>query len=202
VLFDVAVGAYPSAVAVDDQTGHLFVGDALNSLVLMLSARTGALLGKTYLGSKPQAMVVMSQMSMVFVAGIPAIPGISGSSSLAALDARTGQLLQEVPLNHFPVAMIGDDVDRMLMLDMGSAVLAMSATGSGTPRTYPVLGARFTTQGMAIDQRTGHLFVVNTDNSNSIETSSGLDVLTQWIPWLGAKSRAPYGSLNEIATAG
>jgi hypothetical protein len=144
----------------------------------------------------------MGRLSAVFVAGVPAVPGVSGLSGVTVLDARTGLPLRELPLDQSPLAMIGDESDARLLLDMGSTVLSMSATGAGDAKAYPVLGNRITGEGMAIDQRTGHLFVVNTDDSNSATATSGLDILTRWIPWLSSRRHAPYSSVNEIATAG
>lgn len=201
-VFDVAIGGYPAAIAVDERTGRLFAGDALNSLVVLLDARTGAVLGRIRLASNPLAMVVMSSMSRVFVAGVPAIPGGAGTARVTVLDARSGRLLADLPLGQSPLSMIGDEHHGTLLMDVGNAVLAMSVAGAARVRSYPVLGARYTPQGMAVDQRTGHLFVVNTDSSNGGSTASGLDVLSRWIPWLPSRSHVPYGSLNEIATAG
>ena len=202
VLFDVTAGGYPSTIAVDDQTGRVFLGDATNSSIAVLSSATGALLGRTRLPSNPQSLVVMDRLSALFVAGVPAVPGVSGISGVAVLDARTGRLLRELPLSQSPLAMIGDELHARLLLDMGSTVLSMSATGSGDAKAYPVLGSRITGEGMAVDQRTGHLFVVNTDDSNGATATSGLDVITRWIPWLSSKRHVPYSSVNEIATTG
>ncbi len=196
VLFDVRVSGYPSTIDVDEQTGRVFVGDALHAQVSTLDARTGATLGRAQLASSPEAFVVLNGLAKVFVA---CVPSISGSSGVAVLDARTGQLLQEMPLSQNPANMIGDDRNDTLLLDVGNAVLAVRVADPSVVRTYPVLGARFTAQGMAIDRRTGHLFVVNTDNSNDSATTSGFDVLGRWIPWLRSRTLAPYGSLNEFA---
>ena len=199
LIFDVSASGYPCAIAVDEQTGRVFVADPLNAEVTMLSARTGAVLLRTHMASIPDALVVMSNLGKVFVESNPTAASICGPGCVTVLDARTGLVAAEAPLDQSPEAMIGDDHSDTLLIDVGSAVLAMSASNPAHIRSFPVLGARVTAESMAVDWKTGHLFVVNADNSNSIDATSGLDALSRWIPWLHSRSRAPFGSLNEFA---
>src|SRR5579871_982574 len=75
VLNTVAVDGYPVALAVDEQTGRVFVAGYGSDVVSLLDAQTGLVLGTTRLGTAfaagADALAVDAQTGRVFVADGP-----------------------------------------------------------------------------------------------------------------------------------
>jgi YVTN family beta-propeller protein len=169
----------PRAVAVSARSGRAFVasGDSL----ILLDARSGAVLravptGIGTLAGNPVAVAVDERLSRVFVANV-SLPDANSpwDNSLVLLNARTGDVLGNLPLDAPPVAVAVDTRTERVFLatagprrsgrasDPGSVSVLDARTG--VVRRTITLGR--SPQAIALDTRTGRAFVV-TGSSNTV----------------------------------
>jgi YVTN family beta-propeller protein len=90
LLRTVVPGALPSALAVDERSGHVFVTNSGDDTVSVLDARSGVMLRRVGLDGVPQALAVDAPAQRVFV-GTNGPPG-----RLLVLDSWTGRRLHSV----------------------------------------------------------------------------------------------------------
>jgi YVTN family beta-propeller protein len=200
LLHATPIGGYPAALAVDAMSRRIFVANGDDATVRMLDARTGVLLHTAHVPSSPVAMTVVAAAGRIVVASSLGAAGSGASGSVSVLDATTGQLLATTPMDGSPLAILPDERSRDALIDINTAILDVDATTGATIRSLPVRGMRVTGQAMAIDERTGHIFVVNTDDSNATHHGSILDWARQWLPFMRG-SASPYGSVDEYEAA-
>jgi DNA-binding beta-propeller fold protein YncE len=135
LLRTVTIGVAPIALAVDEQTGRLFVanagsmdlqGDYLGGGgISILDSRTAAVLRTVPAAQSPRALAVDAQSGQLFVAtcGSPTTPG-----SLLVLDARSGALRRTLPLGVCPTALAVDQQrGRLVVADAGGVVMPAPA---------------------------------------------------------------------------
>src|SRR5262249_436906 len=85
VLHSVRVGTDVADLAVDEQTGRVFVADPDDGTVSLLDARSGAELASVAVSGDPQHVAVDARTGRVFVASDDATGGY-----ITVLDARSG----------------------------------------------------------------------------------------------------------------
>jgi len=155
------VGAHVSPVAVDSQTGRIFVADQSNepSAVSVLDAVSGRVVGMTTAGRFPVKVVVDEMTGRAFV--------LNGfDNSVTVLDARTGTLLRTSVIGASVHDMAIDTVTGRLYVTTAAGITLLDATSGAVLRTVAV--------GMqpgivAINAHTGQVIITNTGrNSVSI----------------------------------
>lgn len=150
----VTVGDLPQLMAVDAQTGRVFVVTVrsdLSARVGVLDARSGRLLHTVAVGSSVGSIAADEGTGHVFI--------VTGNGYVTILDARSGQRLGAVPVGGVlsdiviaaPMhhAFIGDESGTVHMLD--------TATGAVLRH---VKVCRTSAVAQAIDERRGRVFVV------------------------------------------
>jgi YVTN family beta-propeller protein len=174
----------PRAVAVATRTERAFVasGDSL----IVLDARSGAVLravptGIGTLAGNPVAVAVDARLSQVLVAN-QSLPDAASpwDNSLVLLNARTGDVLGNLPLDAPPVAVAVDArTERVFLATTGPR----RSGRAGDPGSVSVLDARTgavrrtitlgrSPRAIALDTRTGRAFVV-TGGSNIVAILDG-----------------------------
>lgn len=148
------------ALAVDEGAGRVFVTTFADDTVSALDARSGALLRTTWVGPHPAAIAVDRRARRVFIAntGILDRQGrYRGGGSVSVLDARSGMLLQTIPIGQSPGALAVDTRrNRVFVLDRAGLLLLDARTGA-ILRTVALRGTPTT---VAVDERTGRVFVL------------------------------------------
>lgn len=155
------------ALAVDTTTHHVFVavrGDVGQpSVVQMLDSASGARLATVRVGDRASAVAIDARQGYVFVAN-------EGDGTVSMLDARRGALLRTMHVGGEPVALAVDaHAARVAVVSVaplwgtthmsGGGMVSLLDTRSGRLlRRVPVGDGSST---LAIDARTGRLFVVN-----------------------------------------
>ncbi len=176
-----AATAPPVAVALDDQTRHVFVAASQGRSVYMVDARTGAVLRRVAIPgfAVPVALAVDPATRRAFVIGLGPATGKgnpigAGPGSVAVLDTGTGALLATVGVGVGPHA-VAIDVQRGrvfvvnagavdvrpgrqgVVLDAGSVSVLDARSGA----VRATLSVGLTPESIAIDERTARAFVVN-----------------------------------------
>jgi YVTN family beta-propeller protein len=169
----------PRAVAVAARAGRAFVasGDSL----LLLDARSGAVLravptGIGTLAGNPVAVAIDERLSRVFVANV-SLPDAASpwDNSLVLLNARTGDVLGNLPLAAPPVAVAIDArTERVFLATAGprrsgraSDPGSMSVLDARTGVVRRTITLGWSPRAIALDTRTGRAFVV-TGGSNTV----------------------------------
>jgi YVTN family beta-propeller protein len=115
-----------NGLALDEQTGRVFVADSPYNTVSVLSAATGRLLRTISVGPHPRAMAVDSQARLVLLAneGNTDSNGTwTGSGSVSVLDARSGSVLRTIVVGIDPIAVSVDARSgRAFIINAGGAV--------------------------------------------------------------------------------
>lgn len=169
-----------SAIAVDDQTGHVFVTSPDDDSVYMLDARSGAVLATNLVARSPSAVAVGVHSGRVFVAssGVKFCTGASPcGSGLSVLDARSGAVLSIQRLSTSPLAVAVDErSERLLMINGTSdnngysigimSISVLDARTGAVIRTVPV-AANLNPATIAVDERHGRVFVTSQGSTDS-----------------------------------
>lgn len=169
-LRTVTVGAFPTALAVDARTGHLFVvnNGHVNQpgSVSILDVATGRLLRTVTVGSDPTALTVDARHGHVFVTNL----GSATTGMLDVLDARSARVVSTLTLR--PSASARGAISTALDGVAGRLVVAVtSRRGPGgssvsifdtaSLRRLIVVNAGLTPiAALAVDERTHHAFVL------------------------------------------
>jgi len=223
VVRSVPVGKTPQALAVDPNTGRVFVANGDSNTVSVLDARTGAVIRTTPVGQTPQAVAVDRVTGRAFVVNsssntVSVLAASTGrvvrtvavgkepvdvatdevshrafvisdvADTVSVLDTRTGAVIRSVRVGAAPRDLAVDPgVNRVFVLDSGTAapnatdvprnpVSMLDARTGAVLRTFLVGQIGMVTPGgLAVDDRTHHLFVANSDSNNvmMVDTRTG-----------------------------
>jgi hypothetical protein len=164
VIARTAVGRTPSAMAVDERSGHLFVTNSADNTVSMLDARTGRRLRTSAVGDDPDQLRVNPRTERLFVLN-------AGAGSVSVIDATSGALLRTLTPPAAPVSAVGRPGSALFVFDNSDDAAAGVGPGLDAPgRMVLVLDAPSGTrvQGLtvpahgwepALDPATGQLLV-------------------------------------------
>ncbi len=157
VVRPVRVGTSPSALAVDEQTGRVFVTDGVDDTVTVLDARDGRILRSESVNMSPQAISMDERVGRVYVADF--------YGEVATLDARSGAVLNTTSVPNFsPLSAVvvdarenhafvasydGNGAGDVTMLDARSGALLRTISVGKMPGV------------LAVDERRGRLFALN-----------------------------------------
>jgi DNA-binding beta-propeller fold protein YncE len=194
----IRLAGYTSAMTLDERTNHAFVADPLGATVTEVDVRTGTVLRVTHVAKSPAAAIPMPGLGEIVVASLAGASNVTNPGELSILDTGSGRLLQAIPMSQGIQAILGDVARHAVFVDTGSSILEVDIVTGNVIQTLPVPGTRLTGQGMAIDEQTQHLFVVNTDNSNGSTVAPVLDWLHGVLSWLPIRGSAPYSSISEF----
>jgi DNA-binding beta-propeller fold protein YncE len=160
-------------LAIDGQSGHVFVGSAGDNRLLMLDVRSGALLQTVALPGLFMAAAVDERAGRVLVLD---------RSGVSMLDSRGGRVLRRFPLR--------TRIDPLLPMGLGVDDAAGHAifTGFGDTRAFVVDTRRGRLQGVGaagsnpqsivVDRRTGRVFALDYGISGAGSTVRVLDART------------------------
>lgn len=182
VLRTVSPGLHPDSVAIDAQRSRVFV--TTDGGVSVLDTTTGAVLKTIPMPQGAILTTIDAQRARVFVAEVMGEQG-----AVSTLDETTGRLLRTVPITGIPAVMAEDPhsgrvfvgptsetgapAGQLSMLDAANGRLLRSidlfapGVGRGDPDVH----------GLAVDERTGHLFVAWTSTYQGEPAASGLSML-------------------------
>ncbi len=169
VLHTIALGMDPGAVAVDGVTGHAFVVDrntngyaALGQgTVSLVDTRAGKLLRTVPVGPDPREAAIDARNGHVLVVN-------DDDASVSVLDARSGKVLGAVHVGSHPHSVAVDARgDRAFVVNSGDGSMSvLDARRAVVLRTIRLAGD-FALSGVAVDARTGRVFVGDTTGAAS-----------------------------------
>ncbi len=164
---------YPGAIAVDGQTGRVFVLNAGDGTVSTIDARSGALIATVATGLTPdvnhrdaERIAVDEQAGTVFASS-------SNTPLVAVLDAHSGRLIRATKVGQGPgLLAIDEPHGRVVVANvLDNSVSVLDARGGALVRT--VFGG-LEPRGLAVDGRTGRAFVVTGDGTvRVLDTGNG-----------------------------
>jgi len=154
LLNSVAVGPYPDGVAVDESTGRAFVSNQ-DGTIQVLDTHTGAQVRKVTVGGAFHTMATVQGLGCLFVV---AITSSGVGASVSALDARTGRLVRTVTMGSNPHGLAVDGRAGRVYVGVNGGVTMFDAR-TGAPLRTIRLPVRGVSAGVALDARTGRLFV-------------------------------------------
>lgn len=176
VVHTVDIGVHPTALAVDNHTGQLFVGASTPTL-LALDARSGRVVYRALLVGAAQRIVVDERQGHAFIIMDRLVaPGVTSITPSAAavsmMDVRTGRVLRTVRVGRSPTAAAIDGrTGRLFVVNADDNTVSVLDTHSGyTVRTVrlgspvncgPVVWNGCPTGvGLAVDAAAGRVIVV------------------------------------------
>lgn len=125
----IAVGHGPSAIAVDDQTGHAFVTNYLDDTVTMFDTATGIVLHTVAVGPEPTTVVVDARAHRAFVVN-------QRDDSVSMLDTLTGVVLHTLSFPRITALAVDDQTGHVFVTVnsnlTASGAVAMLDARSGT----------------------------------------------------------------------
>jgi len=210
----VTIGRFARAVAVDERTNRVFVagsggvGSAGTGVVSVLDATTGVIMRTISVDRFPWAIAVDDRTDRVFVTS-PA------TGRVDVLEATSGRLLRAVSLGP-QTAAIAVDARRghVFVTDVGLQDRPLHFVNSGTAqvgmldaRTGEVLRTlnmadHATVASIAVDERTGHLFVATIPGSRSDGWDGMAQGIRRWLPWFpGSTPRSVRGTVSTLTIA-
>jgi YVTN family beta-propeller protein len=185
VVRTVSPGVHPVAVAVDPQRGWVFVANRGSGSVSILDATTGAVLRTIPVEGLPALVAVDARRARLFVAA-----DMGEHGAVSTLDETTGRLLRTVPIAGIPAVLVvapqsghvfvgptsggGAIAGRLSMLDATSGAVLRSLD---LLRAQGVALGDLDVHGLAVDARTGHVFVAWTGTYQSEPMASGVSML-------------------------
>jgi len=208
VLRAIVVGPRPSGdvtadaalaglVAVDTRRGHMFVAAGLPggaSGVVMLDARTGALMRAVPLGITPHGIAMDERRGRVFVEGDAGVQ----RARVDTLDARSGALIRSVDIG---VAAVGgqstlavDGARGRIFVGAIDQIAMLDATSGAMLRTLPTRDTPIEVGSLVVDGPTGHLFAYGTSGNTAAE--SVFDVVTGRAL---AQATFPRGAATQVS---
>lgn len=201
-LRTVAVGQFPSSAFVDVLHGHVFVGSAAG--VAMLDARNGRVLRVVPIAPDPITTIT----SVVAVDERRGRAIALTGSSLSILDTRDGRLVQTLAGVADSSTVAPDERSgRVFVLAAGPRYPQGNPKGTGTVSVLDDQSGRLVqtiTVGLlpvqvAVDERTGHIFVVNAGCPAPALPCGGAapadlwgwlpSWLRRWLPWFPVPRR-------------
>lgn len=191
LLRGVTVGLDPSAMAVDQRTGHIFVANGTDGTVSMLDGTTGTVLRIVSVGTGPGAIAIATRARRVFVA--------TQYTTMTVLDADSGRLLGTIGGLFQPGALAVDNRDdRLFTLNGGTpgnalvpSVFMLDARSGSLLRTVPACASpRATPWALAVDERAARVFIGCSDGVETLDARSGAVLATVPIVAIGPHSVA------------
>jgi YVTN family beta-propeller protein len=193
------------ALAVDARTHRVFVANDLAGTVSVLDARSGANLRTLTVGSRPSAIAVDERKGRVYVVN-------DGDNSLSILDAHSGTPLQTVAVGQNPDAVAVDArTGRVYVASAGATDAAGNTVGPGSIEVLDAhsgqiartMAVGIAPSAVAVDERTGDVFVVNAGGSVSRPGAWAWVPrwMRRWLPFLpsrDAQTRTVPGSLSVV----
>ena len=187
----------PRGLAVDDEQQRVYVANAGNSTIAVVSSGDWKILDTIQLSAEPDALLLVPQRDALYV-------GLSRRQAIAAIDLKSKQA-SEIPLNTTPAGLTFDRKRNLVYVSaQGGApeILALDASNAVSQRFR--LNATQPT-GMALDTEDDHLYVavraaVLALDPNSgteiarIPSSSGTDTL-----WYDANTRSIFAASEDGA---
>lgn len=176
VVSTIRVGNAPDYVAVNPNTGVLYVTVQPTNAVYAIDAATGVIIANISVGSYPRDVVVNPSTGMVYVAN-------QGSDSVSVIDGATNKVLATVPVGRDPVELAVNPntgfvyVDNQLSQSMSvidgssNTVVATVTVGCNGTCTNSTAGAP---TGVDVNQATNTVYV----SSNSINSLQAIDGAT------------------------
>ncbi len=157
----IPIGRPPSGLLLDPRTERIFVCDAADNTVDTIDERTGALLRATAVGFSPTMTVLDRRTGHVLVLDAAGI-------GMSILDAATGRLLGAVSLAASPVAMaVSTRTGHIFVATSDDTVDTLDGRDGTLLRTVAAGiaagGHVVPTAVMAVDDRGGHVFVLDND---------------------------------------
>lgn len=173
VLNSALVGSDPGPAVVDAATKRAFVAVRTTGQIAVFDTHSGALLRTIFVGPNPSYVVVDARSARVFVANFGPADFTGeprGNGSVSILDARTGNVLKTISLDLYPGALAVDArLGRVYVTTAGPIGRDGSPTSRGhvyaldarTGHVLRIMRVGVAPFHMAVDERTGDLFVVN-----------------------------------------
>ncbi len=162
---DVRVGYAPGALALDEQTGHLFVVNRSERAVSMLDARGAAAPRAIIVPPGPRGIAVDSRAGRAILVG----EGVTsagyapvGSGSASLLDTTSGRVLRSVVVEG-QMAVVDQRRGRALILGAGLTILDINRA-----RVSRTVSFTLAVQALALDETTGRLFAITQRDSVSV----------------------------------
>ncbi len=159
----IMVGAWPRAVAVDPATGHAFVANRGDGTVAVVDLATTRILGKAAIGVEPWAVAIDRRTGRAFVTAL-------AGQSVSTFDTASGQLLRTITVGQTTgqcLVAINERVGRAAVLNCRDPSVTILDAASGralrTRGTPVVAGVQGLLGAVAVDDRTGHVFVGSRD---------------------------------------
>jgi YVTN family beta-propeller protein len=180
VLRTVSVGIGASAIAVDERSGYVFVSNTGDATVSMLDARTGTVVQTMAVGRHPGALTVDARHGHVFVAN-------NLDHSVSMVEARSGRVLRTVAVALNPWSLAVDPrADRVLVSTGQGLWPSWPSATSGrlqvldgrTGRHLRTVAVGLGPAALAVDKRSGHVFV-----ANSVGTPTSLGGISRLVAW-------------------
>lgn len=170
VLTTVAVGMYPSAIAIDSAAGRALVLNSYDTTVSVIDEATGTVVATTTVGSNggahPQAIALDSRLGHAFVS--------TDDGEVSMLDSRSGRLLRSVRVGSGLGAIaVSERTSRAFVADVDAGTIAVIDTAAGTLlRMVPV--GPFPVA-IVCDARSGRAFVADQGDGTIVvlDTRSG-----------------------------
>jgi YVTN family beta-propeller protein len=185
VVRTVSPGVHPVAVAIDSQRGRVFVANNGSGSVSILDAATGAVLRTIPVEGRPALVAVDARRARVFVAA-----DMGEHGAVSTLEETTGRLLRTAPIAGIPAVLVADAQSGHVFVgptSEGGAIAGrlsiLDATSGAVLRSIDLLRAEgvalgdLDVHGLAVDARTGHLFVAWTGTYQVEPTASGVSML-------------------------
>jgi len=174
------------ALRADETLGRVYVTDTLNGVMHTLDAASGRALGSTRIGPRPFPPIVDERARRLLV------PYRRG---LAALDAGNGRLLRRIATVQAPMYVAATASDGRVFLSSGldGSVGVVGARPGAPIRTLRTASSHV--DGLALDDHSGHLFVLDPGSGNASGAFMGQGVVRVLDVTSGATLRTiPVGS--------
>lgn len=211
-----AIDGVPSAVALDEQSEHVFItkGDADSATVL--DARTGAPLVTDPVARTPHVIAVAARAGHVFVGGSGAFLCANGDpyicktvgSGISMLDARSGRLLHTTLLPLDPqAAAVDEQTGRVFVLSAPTGATAATRQASlvmldaATGRIIHTIAVDRNATALAVDARARRVFVATVGATDVAENPIGVGSVSVLDERSGAVLRTVPVGVNPFAMA-
>lgn len=154
----VAVGTAPTALAVDERSGRIFVANVFDARVSVLDAMPGDLVTTARVAPSPTALAVAPTSGLVFV--VTNSRAFNGHDGVDVLDAASGQLLRTIPVGRDAAAIVVDEhAGHVFVANRTDGTVSMLDAASGRVLRTITVGAA--PAALALDQHDGLIVVLD-----------------------------------------
>jgi len=170
VLRTVRVGVWPYALAVDARAGRVYVTNRGESSLSVLDATTGAVLRTITMAPCPWAIAVAEQTERAFITTCRSSSD-ADFGSVSVLDMRRGTIVRTVPRAGGDPIVVCVRTRRVFVSGFNRVYVLDAATGALLRSTGVEGGSNSV---MAVDERSGHVFVAQGDDRlTMLDATSG-----------------------------